>query len=300
MDRDLFFKALNVAIFLGAVAGIIYPAFIDDKASLTQIFVSLFEPSWSLSFLMRWLVAFILVASLYVFFVGMYYRSVPITILNSNLELKYLSPDGSRVQFTRKQTLRANQRNVTAFFSTHTTSTANGRIPRAHVNVSAYCDSCDLADRIEIYGQESRSLEVIHIFGRPMPYAWFMPVVPVWLLGSEYDRLPKIFRPYVVSRSHSAIYENEFDTDPVMQFKAAAYPTFNAVISIDFTNTKLPVQRDIKAMRIKNYGVVDMQFEYNKNDKKIIFRINKLQNERLRITWPILGESKLPVVLDTP
>jgi hypothetical protein len=218
----------------------------------------------------------------------MYYRSVPITVLTSDVTLKYLDHEGKRVQLIRRQTLRANQRNVTAFNASHSTSTAQGRIPRDEISVEAYCISRDLKDRAEIYGQENRSLEVIHVFGRPMPYAWFMPVVPIMLLRNDYEKLPRLLRRFVVRRTHSSVYENEFNFDSVMQFKSERYPTHNVVFTFDFSLSKLPPQEHIKAIRIKNYGVVDLDFEYNKSDSKLIFRVDKLQDERIRISWPVI------------
>ncbi len=285
MDRELFWKTLNLVLVIGTAIGIIYPAFLDPNVTLTRIIVSLFEPDLSLGFVSRWLIVLLFLASLYAIIVGRVYRRVPITVLSSAIEIKYLSPDGSRVLLRKEQTLRANQRNVTAIFNSHATTSSQGRMPKDSVNVSIYADAVTLDDRKEIYGQESRSLEVIHIFGKPLPYAWFMPVIPIWLLSADYDHIPRLFRKYVVRRTNSVIYENEFNFEPVMRFTTEAYPTFNVVITIDFSLTNMPPRQEVRAMRMKNHGVTIVAPEYISTEKKLVFRLNEMRNERLLITW---------------
>jgi hypothetical protein len=285
VDRELIAKAISIAILVAAVLGIIYPAFIDPNISLTQIVVSLFHPDHSFGFVARWIVVIVFFISLYAVVVGHMYRSTPITILSSNIEIKYLDQAGTRVRLTRTQTLRANQRRVTAFFMKHGPSAPDGRVLRNEISVSAFNDAKKLNNTCEIYGQETRSIEVMQLFESPLPYAWFMPLAPVWLIGGEYERVPRFFRKYIVKRTNTVVYANEFNIEPVMQFQADVYPSKNVVLTFDFSASALPPEQSIRGMRIKNYGVVPIQQEYLQAERKFVFRLNALQSERVRITW---------------
>jgi len=123
-----------------------------------------------------------------------------------------------------------------------------------------------------------------------MPYAWFMPVIPIWLLRADYDHLPRFFRKYVVRRTNSVIYENEFNIEPpVMQLTSEAYPSYNLVVSVDFSAAAhMPADDAIVALRIKNHAVTRIRPDYDQVKKKIVFRIDELRNERLRISWPLV------------
>ena len=114
-----------------------------------------------------------------------------------------------------------------------------------------------------------------------------MPLVPIWLIRGDYDRIPRVLRKYVVSRSSGITYENEFTDEKLVQFHSESYPTYNAVIYLDFSQapTAMPQQNTISATRIKNYGVVPLTFEYHAAERRIIFRADRLQAERIRISW---------------
>ncbi len=172
---DLFWRTLNVVLVIGTALGIVYPAFLDPNITFTHLIVSLVHPDWSLGFISRWLIVLLFLASVYALIVGRIYRRVPITILSNNIEIKYLNADGSRVVVQKEQTLRANQRNVTAFINRHS-PTSGGRVPKNEISASIFAGD-DLDDHLEIYGQENRSLETIHMFKRPLPYGWFMPLM---------------------------------------------------------------------------------------------------------------------------
>jgi hypothetical protein len=178
----------------------------------------------------------------------------------------------------------------------HGTSTPGGRIPKSEITVSAFNDATRLNNTCEIYGQENRSLEVMQLFGNPLPYAWFMPLAPLWAIGGQYEHIPRVFRKYIVKRTNTVVYENEFNIEPVMQFQADVYPSKNVVITFDFSESSLPPEETIKALRIKNYGVVTMQPEYLRSESKFVFRLNSLQSERVRISWAIPSALPVPTV----
>jgi hypothetical protein len=283
MDRELIWKTINIAFLLSTAIGLVYPAFVDNK-TFTQIFVSLWEPELSIGWISRWIVLLAFMASLYAIVVGMIYRKIPITTLSSKIQLTYLDKDGKKVEIRRDQILRANQRHVTAFFTTHSATAPTGKLSRADISMSTYWVGGNLNDRFEMSGTDKR-IEVIHIFGRPLPYAWFMPLVPLWFLRGEYHSIPYIFRRFTISRRSRVVYEDEFTADRTMEFQADAYPVNNFLVCLDFSKTELPSKDKIIGRRIKNHGVIHIDPEYIPSDKKVIFRVDNLQNERLKVSW---------------
>jgi hypothetical protein len=83
------------------------------------------------------------------------------------------------------------------------------------------------------------------------------------------------------------VYEDEFNVEPVMQFVSDIYPSNNIVITINFVATNMPPKDAIQALRIKNHGVISCSPEYDAGQKRVVFRIRQLRNEKLRISWPI-------------
>lgn len=275
-------KIFNVFLILGTVIGILQPAFSSD-VGLTQIILSLFEPQWSQAFLMRWLFVLVFIASSYNLILGMIFKNIPVTVISARIDVRFKSNDGSLVEIQREQLLRANQPDVTAYFSKHVPGQTNGTVPFDRITASAFCESRNLADTFEVYGEEHRQAEVIHKFGQSLPYAWFMPLVPNWFLNRDYNRIPKFFRKYVVVRRITVFYANEYNVPkPVMDFNVInLYRHFNMYVNINFNGMGYPAA--FAARRIKHNGIVDVPIERENNTARI--RLDRVRAETLRITW---------------
>lgn len=273
----------NWAILVAAIFGIIYPAFFDPHLSLTQILISLVdfhEPT--LGFWMRWLSVFVLIGAAYILITGWLYRNLPLSVISTRLDIYFENPDGSSVRIDREQYLRANQPEVTAYYVSCRPTSPNGRIAEDSINCSVYCDGNNFQNDLDLHGTETRGFEVMHSFGRPLPYASYMPFIPRWILNREPERLFRLFRSKVVVRRMSLTYVNEFNVPkPSMSFIAATYPHYNITISIHFPPNHN--NRNLRARRIKTNGVVEMQWRRRENVCHIF--IDRLENETLRITW---------------
>lgn len=104
-------------VLLAAIIGIIYPAFFDQRLSLTQILISLADfNNVSIGFLMRWLYVIIVIGTGYILITNWLYRNLPISVIWTRLDLHFDAADGSQVRIEREQALRANQPGVTAYF----------------------------------------------------------------------------------------------------------------------------------------------------------------------------------------
>jgi hypothetical protein len=64
-----------------------------------------------------------------------------------------------------------------------------------------------------------RSVEVLHIFDEPLPFSWYMPLIPTWILQRDPDGLFKFIRKNVVQLRDEVHCESEFYVSrPVMNF----------------------------------------------------------------------------------
>jgi hypothetical protein len=283
MSKYNFGRIANLALIVGTLIGILEPAFSHENIGLTQIVLSLFEPHWTQQFLMRWLLALTFIASCYSLATGIIFRNIPITIIWTRVQVRFMDEFGERVELHREQLLRANQPDVTAYFSTHS-PTSGGHVPHDQITASVYCESCNLNDRIEVTGSETGKTELVHVFGTPLPYRWYMPLIPAWALNQEYSRLPKFIRRYVVIRRNKIVYCDEYlGPKPVMSFSSTSgrYHQFNMQLEVAFHG---PVPDSLKIMRIKNNGVIDVHSE-RRPDNSVVVRLDKMRTETLRISW---------------
>lgn len=274
-------QLLNWVILVAGIAGIVYPAFFDERLGLTQILISLFDPKLTLSFAMRWLSVILLCGAAYILITGWIYRNLPISVIWTKLDVHFENPDGSRVRVEREQALRANQPGVTAYFMQCRPTSENGRLPENLITSSVYCGSTNLHDTLELHGNDARGFEITHLFGRALPYRWYMPLIPIsWLNREPYNLFGSLKRKVAVRRM-SVTYVNEFNVrKPAMNFTAAIYTQHNILINFHLQGENL---RNLRARRIKSNGVVEVGFRDQGNIQSIY--IDRLQNETLRITW---------------
>jgi hypothetical protein len=274
---------VNWAILIAAIIGIIYPAFFDPHLSLTQILISLADFNQiTLSFLMRWLSVLVFLFAVYIMITNWAYRNLPISVIWTRLDVHFESPDGSKVRIDREQALRANQTGVTAYYVNCKPTAEKGRVPEDGISCSVYCGDQEFKSDIDLHGSEARGFEIMHLFGNQLPYAWYMPLIPRWLLNREPERLFRWVRTKVAIRRMSIKYLDEFNVaKPSVSFIAAIYPHYNVAVSLHFPpNTST---RNLRARRIKTNGVVEMPWR-NQGNVFSIF-IDRLENETLRITW---------------
>jgi hypothetical protein len=285
-------RIFNVVLLLAAIIGILQPAF-SGNVGLTQIILALFEPQWTQEFLMKWLLVLAFGALLYSLIIGIIFKNIPITIIWTRIDVTFNSGDGSDVEIYREQLLRANQPSVTAFFSAHTPS--DGHVPHERITASAHCDAPNFDDRFEIFGRPNSRTEVFHVFPQGMPYAWYMPLIPIWILNRDPQRLPKFIRKNLVLRRNTVAYVNEYNVPkPTMDFSApfGRYYQHNITWNIMFKDMKIPT--GLRIMRIKENGVIEIKPE-RKGIDTVIVRSDTIRLERIRITWaPSLPDPGLP------
>jgi hypothetical protein len=276
-------QIINVVLIIGTAIGILQPAF-SGNVGLTQILISLFDPTFTQEFLMKWLLMLAFLAACYTFIISIVYRNIPITVISTDITVTFLSGDFSEVHIYREQLLRANQPNVTAYFSSHTPS-GRGQIPHAQITAAAYCDKAGFQSDFEIFGEDGKKAELFHMFLDGLPYKWYMPLIPIWFLNNEYNKLPRFLRKNLVSRTNKVIYINEFNVEkPVIDFAfiTGRYHQHNITINLSFPHTPRPAS--LRVMRIKNNGVIKISPQIKANGD-VLIHSHTIRMETIRITW---------------
>lgn len=275
-------KLFSWALLVAAVCGVIYPAFLDEHLSLTQIILSIFSPELTISYAMRVLCTIVVICIAYLLSINRIYRNIPITVISTTADIKFHDADGKHVSFNRTQLLRANAPNVTAYLFQISPSTPAGTCPGTEIFVDTFCDNLGFVSTIDKHGSDASGYEVIHEFGRSLPYRWYMPLIPSFLLKRDRKYMATFIRSNIVKRTQTNVYLNEFNVpNPVIDFTAATYPQHNIEINIHFSERR---PSNIKVRRIQNRGVVSIPVE-NSGTTSIKASLERLQNETLRISW---------------
>ncbi|WP_158814544.1 hypothetical protein [Methylocapsa sp. S129] len=275
-----FAKLLNWAFLVAGVIGLIYPAFLEPPQSLTQIITSLLHPELTAAFALRWLCVVIVGACIYMLAIRSMYFHRPITIVESKIKYTFFDNRGSVLISDRKQILRANQSNVSACYSGASPTNSTGRVRR--LEVSSYCHDGDVKNLVELVGSEVKGYEIIQEFGRPMPYGWYMPLIPIWFINSDYDRNFRFIKKNLILRGQTVEYHDDFVDDPcLIEIEASQYPFRRIRLDIDFGPFGLPA--DLKFRRVQANGVLNLNPNISGTTAGIY--IDRLQHETLRISW---------------
>jgi hypothetical protein len=272
-------NVLAFVLLMATVIGILQPAYSTD-ISLTHILLSLFHPAWTQEFLMRWLLVIGFISACYLIMLQFIYRNIPITVVSTEIVTTF-GANGSGVQ-KRTQRLRANRRNVTAYISNHAPSALTGKIIRDQMRAEAFCHDWPATSHVEIRAMGS-GFEMLHIFDRPLPFSWYIPLIPIWILNRDPNRLFKFIRNKVVMRRDEIHYVGEFNSEqPLMNFtQAGRYHHYNLSIRLEFN--ELPFT-NFQAREIQNNGVLNIQFESESENVRIV-RVDKMITGTIRISW---------------
>jgi hypothetical protein len=267
-------------LLMGTVIGILQPAYSTD-IGLTHILISLFHPAWSQEFLMRWLLVIGFGFACYLITLQFIYRNTPITVVSTKVVTSF-DKDGGAVH-KRTQLLRANQPNVTAHISTHAPGAPNGKIIKEKARADALCYEWPGASYIELRALGGGGYEMLHIFDKPLPFSWYMPLIPTWILNREPERLFKFIRRRVVIRRDEMHYVDEYKIDqPTMNFtQAGRYRHYNLSIRLEFNDLAF---RNFRVQEIQNNGVLNMQFDPESESVRVV-RVDKMRAGTIRISW---------------
>jgi hypothetical protein len=158
-----------------------------------------------------------------------------------------------------------------------------GEIDGAAISSSIFSTYHTIRSQDEGYGNDKSGYEMLQLFSQPLPYGWYMPLVPVALLNRNYHDLWRLLQRNVVVRRQTVRYLNEFNVPtPSIDLMATIYPTLNITVNMKLS---APVPQTLKVRLIQDYAATEIPCQ-RLPDHAIQVRVRKLRKgEKIKITW---------------
>ena len=279
---------LKWVILIAGVAGILYPALIEGPhgappESVSQAVLSIFlNPELSQTYFMRVLCLVVVICGGYIILISFWYRDTPITVVKTSINATF-NHDLSRADIHREQIMRANRRDVTAYFTSSIPSSLSGCTPKSEITMDVFCQGMDATlTSFHSVGSDESGYAITHYFGAPLPYRWYMPLIPNWALNKRPEDLPGFIRNNLVIRRQRVVYVNEYNVDePSMSFTVHRYPHMNFLLELHFPHD---VPKSLIAERVIANGVIKVWYEAF-TSKSARIRVDKMRSETLRVRW---------------
>ena len=246
----------------------------QDYSSLFTYFSFLFR-DWRLPFF------FLLLALLYRSWMHFRFRNTPLTVLTTHITLRFEKSDGSYVHVFREQTVRANQPNVKAYYTTMTPRWG-GTIARSTIESGLSNETKKIFSSSDVTGHEATGWQLVQTFDPAVPYTPFFPFIPRFLFKEN----NRYFQKYVLKRHSRCYYENDFiDPDPYFSLKAERYTHHEVEIILQFDVNAVPPAVAMKAQLIDRHGVSDVAVRPTAKGNEYMIRVLNLRHDELRISW---------------
>jgi hypothetical protein len=195
------------------------------------------------------------------------HKGIPLTAVNTEIEVVYEDPLGKRVQVTRTQELRANREDVTGYLRL---AWCDGSLPVELAECSI--SHATAKDQWMEFDKNQKGTEVIHRF----------PAIPrdLFRLGTN-----------TVTRTERTIYLDAFPAEE---------ETYEVEIPLHYHHRKLSVAlvfhpsrtcavKNCKAIRINAHGVTDLPLTHVRGGKSgVRFDVKGITGgERFRLIWTL-------------
>lgn len=203
------------------------------------------------------------------------HKNIPLTILNTSINLELLSSNGDHAIMTRSQVIRANQENITGF---HRTMRVDSPEQIPHQDITCYIDHCDASEQSIVFKSsqnDGSSVELTHRFKQPIPRY-------LSRLG-----LNTVTRSEKVTIKNAYTKKEEYFT----LFIPAEPPHYRhkkITLRILFHPNRLCGLENCQAVRISHNGVIDQSLKpvFLENKHGVELEVKKpLPGDRYRITW---------------
>ena len=277
---------LNGTLYLVAILGLagftsvrdLYDKLIAGEnvvGDLLSQFSFLLE-DWRLAFLLMFL------ALLYHTWINAKFKSIPISVLSTNITLRFVQPDGSDVHVFRNQILRANRPNVTAYFGT-LTPRPGGRIDKDSIDCDVVGENANVTSTFDALGDEDTGWEIVQKFSPRIPYTSFFPFIPNLI---HFGNTAHYFDKLILRKFSECHYINDLNTEyPEFNLKALRYTHHRVLIELEFHENNIPSPDSIQAQLFGRNGVRNITPIRTPQPKVFRVEVSDLRQDRLRITW---------------
>jgi hypothetical protein len=288
---------LSFVMALAGVIGLLAPAISVSPVDIWGKVQHFFQAQTYLVFpAERSLIALFVFGLLYNAAVAWRFRHRPVSVLSTRFELHFSEPDRSVVRVEREQRLRANRPDVTAYYMTMKPD-PGGKINKKDIECWISPKNAKISDSVVPIGSPEAGWECMHCFEPHLPYAWYSPVIPQFVMRNSRASLPKFVRKLIIVQRVKTIYREDFNREePSFNVTSTRYRQRNVTVDIFFHEDRTPVADQIVAQRIRANGVQNEEIERRRKDGKDYFRVyvGKLYDERVRIAWKLPEQGALP------
>lgn len=200
-------------------------------------------------------------------------RNDAFTSISTDISIYFEKEDGSKVRMTRKQKVRANHPNVSAYFTTIDAG-RHGTVPPGEVSGWARTHKREpLNAKLEILGDEKKC-DIIQICEPSFPFNWSLDLLP--------DFLRRDFIEREITTVHYGCFQEEEDYYEVLTDR---YPNTAVTINVHFDPNRKP--KEVRGQRIKANGVISTPSVMTDDRGTELYTVSFLNStkERLRISW---------------
>lgn len=210
---------------------------------------------------------------------------VGISILDTQIDVEMQDAARTKAITTRRQTLHANRRGITAYRFGSSTDSPTGRIAGPAVDQRSHVGNKLITKELLARGSP-RAIDVIEVFDRELPtslLATYLPNLAVCALHSI-----GLFADVVVTRIGRVTYENEFDgPEAVYSIASTKYPISRTSIRVAFLTGHEPPAGQIRSFLIRENVVEEVDLIVSHNATHTIYeaKAGSMMLESLRIQW---------------
>jgi hypothetical protein len=219
---------------------------------------------------------------------------VPISVLETHLELSFQSDDLREATLSRKQLLHANRRNVTVYIHKAELTSPSHQTAYGAITCSSVIGYESITDNFETFGS-TRAVEIVERFKRELPTNWVATLMP----NSWVRSLHKIgiFNRLVVTRYVQTTQFDEYNNDrPRITVSSLRYPVTNVQVTLRFPASSAPDPADIKALLVRENAASNIAVQRTPAQNEAVYTVglDEFYKCTLRVYW---SNSRLQAML---
>lgn len=236
------------------------------------------------------LLLLLIVVSVYAFLRSVKKPEAPIEVLSTKVSITVDPTDHSKYKVFTEQYLRANRPDVSAYYNKFVPS-PNGEVFK---NISTSIDGYGRTvieqepDSPLQIGTKKSGWDCIQVFKQPLPYPFYAPLVPSFMLAKqEPQRMSSLLRRLVVRRTTTV----DFKDDPNIRIRyhqivSQRYPHRNITIILELPAGAVVNQDKIIARHRRENAVYRETVDWTSgNTCRVFFR--RIRRETAGIYWEI-------------
>ncbi len=277
---------LSPILFVSGIIGIVGT---DNLNTAWQWFLTTAVP-WTVPLLTleNLLLLLLILVSTYAFLRSVKKPRAPIEVLSTNISITVDRDDHSKYTVFTEQYLRANRPEVSAYYNNFSPS-PNGEVFR---NISTSIDGYggtvieQEPDSPLQVGTEKSGWDCIQVFEQPLPYPFYAPLVPSFMLAKqEPQRMSALLKRMVVRRTTTVHFKDDVNVKTRYQtISARRYPQRDITISLAFPdNASIKKNKVIARHRKQNAVSIETVDWTSSNTCKVFFK--RIRNETAGIYW---------------